>query len=131
MGSKIQPFFLYIPAKGGSPPLVTYTAVQRGLEGSERDAGRKESLHWRAACPGTAVRITARARRQRRFTRKVTSVVATPLKTDSDSGFVDCKWFNLNAPGSYTPWCHPLLGSAVVGFPFLYMQEKGMLHVTY
>ena len=25
-------------------------------------------------------------------------------------GFLDCKWFNLNAPGSYTPCCHSLLG---------------------
>ena len=39
-------------------------------------------------------------------------------------GFVDCKWSNLNAPGSYTPCCHPLLGSTV-GCPFLCMQEKG------
>ena len=25
-------------------------------------------------------------------------------------GFVDSKWSNLNAPGSYTSWCHSLLG---------------------
>ena len=24
--------------------------------------------------------------------------------------FVDCKWSNLNAPGSYTPCCYSLLG---------------------
>ena len=35
--------------------------------------------------------------------------------------FLDCKLSNLNAPGSYTPWCHALLGSTV-GCPF---QEKG------
>ena len=40
------------------------------------------------------------------------------------TGFVDCKWSNLNAPGSYTPWCHSLLGS-IVGCPFHSMQEKG------
>ena len=39
-------------------------------------------------------------------------------------GFVDCKWPNLNAPGSYTPRCHSLLGS-IVGCPFHSMQEKG------
>ena len=39
-------------------------------------------------------------------------------------GFVDCKWPNLNAPGSYTPRCHSLLGS-IVGCPFHCMQEKG------
>ena len=39
-------------------------------------------------------------------------------------GFIDCKWSNLNAPGSYTPWCHSILGCAV-GCPFLWMQEKG------
>ena len=25
-------------------------------------------------------------------------------------GFLECKWFNLNGPGSDTPWCHSLLG---------------------
>ena len=44
-------------------------------------------------------------------------------------GFMDCKWSNLNAPGSYTPWCHSLLGSTV-GCPFLCMLEKGMLHMS-
>ena len=39
-------------------------------------------------------------------------------------GFVDSKLFNLNAPGSYIPWFHSLLGSSV-GLPFLCMQEKG------
>ena len=39
-------------------------------------------------------------------------------------GFMDYKWSNLNAPGSYTPWCYPLLGSNE-GCPFLCMQEKG------
>ena len=39
-------------------------------------------------------------------------------------GFVDCKWSNSNAPGSYTPWCHSLLGP-LWGVPFLCMQEKG------
>ena len=39
-------------------------------------------------------------------------------------GFVDPQWSNLNAPRSYTPFCHPLLGSTV-GCPFLCMQEKG------
>ena len=39
-------------------------------------------------------------------------------------GFVDSKWSNLNAPGSYTPWCHSLLGY-IVGSPFHSMQEKG------
>ena len=39
-------------------------------------------------------------------------------------GFVDCKLSNLNAPGSYTPWFHSLLGSSL-GLPFLCMQEKG------
>ena len=24
-------------------------------------------------------------------------------------GFKDCKWSNLNTPGSYTPWCHSLM----------------------
>ena len=33
-------------------------------------------------------------------------------------GIVDCKWSNLNAQRSYTPWCHPFLGS-YVGCPFL------------
>ena len=38
-------------------------------------------------------------------------------------GLVDCKWPNLNAPGSYTAWCHSLLGST--GWcPFLCMQGK-------
>ena len=31
----------------------------------------------------------------------------------SKMGFLDCKWSNLNAPGSYIPWCHSLLGPAV------------------
>ena len=26
-------------------------------------------------------------------------------------GFIDSKWSYLNAPKSYTPWCHSLLGS--------------------
>ena len=39
-------------------------------------------------------------------------------------GFIDSKWSNLNAPGSYTPCCHSLLGS-IVGCPFLCMQENG------
>ena len=39
-------------------------------------------------------------------------------------GFMDCKWPNLNAPGSYTPWSHSLLGY-IVGCPFHCMQEKG------
>ena len=39
-------------------------------------------------------------------------------------GFMDCKWSNLNAPGSYTPWCYSLLGY-IVGCPFHCMQEKG------
>ena len=39
-------------------------------------------------------------------------------------GFVYSKWSNLNAPGSYTSWCHLLLGSTVE-CPFLWMQEKG------
>ena len=47
----------------------------------------------------------------------------------SQIGFLDCKWSNLNAPGSYTPWCHSLLVSTV-GCLFLCMQEKGMLHVS-
>ena len=42
---------------------------------------------------------------------------------DAKMGFVDFKWSNLNAPGSYTPWCHSLLESNV-GCPFLCMQEK-------
>ena len=42
----------------------------------------------------------------------------------SKIGFVDSKWSHLNVPGSYTPWCHSLLGSTV-GCPFLCMQEKG------
>ena len=41
----------------------------------------------------------------------------------SKIGFVSCKWSNLIAPGSYTPWCHSLVGSTV-GCPFLCMQEK-------
>ena len=44
-------------------------------------------------------------------------------------GFVNCKWSNLNASGSYTPWCHSPLES-IVGCPFLCMQEKGNLHVV-
>ena len=39
-------------------------------------------------------------------------------------GLMDCKWYNMNAPGSYTPWTHSLLGS-IVDCPFLNMQEKG------
>ena len=39
-------------------------------------------------------------------------------------GFVDCKWSNSNAPGSYTPWCYSILGY-IVGCPFHCMQEKG------
>ena len=39
-------------------------------------------------------------------------------------GFAESKWSNLNAPGSYTPWFHSLLGSRVE-LPFLCMQEKG------
>ena len=35
-----------------------------------------------------------------------------------------CKWSNLNAPGSYFPRCHSLLGPLWV-VPFLCMQEKG------
>ena len=42
----------------------------------------------------------------------------------SISGLMDCKWSNLNAPGSYTPWCYSLLGS-LVGCPFHSMQGKG------
>ena len=42
----------------------------------------------------------------------------------SISGFMDCKWSNLNPPGSPTPWCHSLLGP-LWGRPFLCMQEKG------
>ena len=38
-------------------------------------------------------------------------------------GFVDCKCSHLNAPGSYTPWSHSLLGS-IVGCPFFCMQEN-------
>ena len=45
------------------------------------------------------------------------------------TGFVDSKWSNLNAPGSYTPWCQSLLRSTV-GCPFLCMQEREMLHVS-
>ena len=45
-------------------------------------------------------------------------------------GFVDCKWSNLNVPGSYTPWSHSLLGSTV-GCPFPCMQEKGMVHLAF
>ena len=26
-------------------------------------------------------------------------------------GFIDCKWYNVNAPGSYTPWSHSLMGA--------------------
>ena len=44
-------------------------------------------------------------------------------------GFLDCKWSNLNAPGSHTPWCHSFLGSTE-GCPLLCMQEKGLLHVA-
>ena len=36
-------------------------------------------------------------------------------------GFVDCKWSNSNAPGSYNPCCPSLLGS-IVGYPFHCMQ---------
>ena len=39
-------------------------------------------------------------------------------------GFVECKWSNLNAPGSYTPWSHLLLGCKLE-YPFHSMQEKG------
>ena len=39
-------------------------------------------------------------------------------------GFVDCKWSNLNAPVSYTPWSHSILGS-ILDCPFHWMQEKG------
>ena len=39
-------------------------------------------------------------------------------------GFLDCKWFNLNAPGSYTPLSHSLFGPTE-GCPFPWMQEKG------
>ena len=38
-------------------------------------------------------------------------------------GFIVSKWSNLNAPESYTPWCHLLLGSTV-GCPFLWMKER-------
>ena len=39
-------------------------------------------------------------------------------------GFVDCKWSNWNAQGSYTPWSHSLSRS-FVNCPFHWMQEKG------
>ena len=40
-------------------------------------------------------------------------------------GFVDSRWSNLNAQGSYTPWCNPILGFTV-GCPLVgCMQEKG------
>ena len=39
-------------------------------------------------------------------------------------GFMDCKWSNLNAPGSYTPCCYSIFGY-IVGCPFHRMQEKG------
>ena len=48
----------------------------------------------------------------------------------SKIGFVNCKWSNLNVPGSYTPWLHSLLGSTV-GCPFPCMQEKGMVHLAF
>ena len=40
------------------------------------------------------------------------------------TGFVDCKWSNLNALGSINPWCYSLLGY-IEGCPFHSMQEKG------
>ena len=40
-------------------------------------------------------------------------------------GFVDSKQSNMNAPGSYTHWCHSLLGSTSVGCPFPCMHGKG------
>ena len=46
----------------------------------------------------------------------------------SEIGFVDSNWSNLNAQGSYTPWCHSLLGSAV-RCPFLCLREKGNARV--
>ena len=39
-------------------------------------------------------------------------------------GCVDCKWSSLNAPRSYTPWSHSLLGY-IVRCPFHSMQEMG------
>ena len=42
----------------------------------------------------------------------------------SKIGFMESKWPTLNAPGSYTPKCHSLLGFSV-GCPFLCIEEKG------
>ena len=42
-------------------------------------------------------------------------------------GFVDCKWYDLNAPGLYSPCCRSLLGS-VVPF-FLHAEKREMLQL--
>ena len=38
--------------------------------------------------------------------------------------FLDCIWLDLNAPVSYTPWCHSLLGS-ITKVPFFQHAGKG------
>ena len=43
----------------------------------------------------------------------------------SKIGFLDCKWSNLNTPGSYTPWCHSFFRSTVGGVPFTLHAGKG------
>ena len=55
-------------------------------------------------------------------------LVSFSWKNIKDLGAV-WKWFNWNAPGSYTPWCHSLLGS-ILEYPFPCIQEKEMLHLT-